>query len=466
VERHWLFRRILAAMLACGFFAVALAALSPSFDLTTITIQILAVTALASVFTHALRQQIGRPLDLIERGAERFARGDLTQRLPLVHTGVLGTLGRSLNVMARQLDDRMRLISRQRNELDVVLAGMAEGVISIDLRESILTVNPAAAQLLGCDPSAVVGRSLQEIVRNLELLRFMKDALASLQPLERRILFHSIEDRWLDAYARILRATDQRPIGVLIVINDVTRLCRLESLRKDFVANVSHELKTPVTSIKGFVETLLDGAIENPDDARRFLGIMARQADRLNAIFDDLLSLSKLEQSDDETSIELKLGRVAEVLQAAIQTCEHNTRARGVTVRLICPSDLSARFNSALLEQAVVNLVDNATKYSEAGKSVDVSASSQGDCIQIMVRDNGPGIDPVHLTRIFERFYRIDAGRSRRQGGTGLGLAIVKHIAQAHSGSVAVESQLGAGSSFYIRLPQPLSTKKSSTEAA
>ena len=439
--------------MACSLFAVLMGEMARQDDVTSLLIEIGALTALALVFTHALRQHIGGPLDLIERGAERFARGDLTQRLPLLHSGVLGTLRRSLNVMARQLDDRMKLISRQRNELDVVLAGMVEGVISIDLRESILTVNPAAANLLGCDSGAVVGRSLQEVVRNLELYRFMKDALTSLQPLERRILFHATEDRWLDAYARILRANDQKPLGVLIVLNDVTRLCRLESLRRDFVANVSHELKTPVTSIKGFVETLLDGAIENPDDSRRFLGIVARQADRLNAIFDDLLSLSKLEQSTEQATIELSPGRLAPVLQAAIQTCEHNARLRGVAIRLVCASELRANINAALLEQAVVNLIDNATKYSESGSSVEVSAGTQGSSVQIMVRDFGAGIASSHLPRLFERFYRIDAGRSRKQGGTGLGLAIVKHIAQAHAGSVEVESQVGEGSTFLIKLP-------------
>lgn len=432
-----------------------LANLAISPNQTAWLIELGAVVAISVILASVLVNIIGRPLELIQRGAERFASGNLSKRLPLISSGAFRTISRSLNTMARQLEERMRLNSAQRNELDVVLASMVEGVISVDLRESIRTINPAAAELLACDTSAVTGRSLQEVVRNIELLRFMKDALTLLQPLERRILFHASEDRWLDAYARILRSSDQKPLGILIVLNDVTRMRRLESMRRDFVANVSHELKTPVTSIKGFVETLLDGAIEKPDDARRFLSIVSRQADRLNAIFDDLLSLSRIEQSTEQQTVELVRSRLVPVLQAAIQTCEHNARERGVTIRLACSSAPEANVNAALLEQAVVNLIDNAIKFSEAGKSVDVSALMQNDRVQIVVRDSGTGIDREHMPRLFERFYRVDAGRSRKQGGTGLGLAIVKHIAQAHAGSVEVESQLGVGSTFYINLPLP-----------
>ncbi len=229
---------------------------------------------------------------------------------------------------------------------------------------------------------------------------------------------------------------------------------RLEGIRRDFVANVSHELKTPITSIKGFVETLLEGAASKPEDARRFLGIIAKQADRLNAIIEDLLLLSRLEQENSKPSISVTDCRLKGVLQAAIQVCCLQAEEKGIAVALHCPDDLSARVNAPLIEQAVVNLVDNALKYSEPGKSVEVKSGQTASETLITVTDHGCGIETEHLPRLFERFYRVDKARSRKLGGTGLGLAIVKHIVQAHQGRVEVESTPGVGSSFTLVLPQ------------
>jgi two-component system phosphate regulon sensor histidine kinase PhoR len=237
------------------------------------------------------------------------------------------------------------------------------------------------------------------------------------------------------------------------VLDDVTRLRRLENLRRDFVANVSHELKTPITSIKGFIETLQDGALNNEGDARRFLEIMARQADRLNAIIEDLLHLSRVEEEAAQQDIELKEQPLRESLQAALHGCQHKAGARQIPLKLKCETGLCARINAPLLEQAVVNLLDNAIKYSAPGSPVEVEAGQEKDGIAIRVRDGGCGIAAEHLPRLFERFYRVDKARSRQMGGTGLGLAIVKHIAQAHGGRVAVTSRPGEGSVFSLHLP-------------
>jgi two-component system phosphate regulon sensor histidine kinase PhoR len=227
----------------------------------------------------------------------------------------------------------------------------------------------------------------------------------------------------------------------------------LEAFRRDFVANVSHELRTPITSIRGFVETLLDGALREPESAQRFLGIVSRQVARLDAIINDLLLLSRLEQPGDKATIPTGEALIRGVLDTAIEICLPKAEAKGMAVSVRCEADLRARVNVPLLEQAVVNLVDNAIKYSDPGKSVFVEAARRGDTLEISVRDGGCGIATEHLPRVFERFYRVDKSRSREMGGTGLGLAIVKHIALAHGGSVAAESALGRGSVFTITIP-------------
>jgi two-component system phosphate regulon sensor histidine kinase PhoR len=240
-----------------------------------------------------------------------------------------------------------------------------------------------------------------------------------------------------------------------MVINDFTRIKILENVRKEFVANVSHELRTPLTSIKGFVETLASGAIDNKDEAKRFIGIVAAQVDRLNTIVDDLLSLSRIERDAERSGVELVRGCVEPVLSSAVEACRHEAAKKGIALTLSCDNKIVANIEKTLLEQAVVNLLDNAIKYSDENKSISIAAATdmvKGE-VTISVADQGIGIPGEHLERIFERFYRVDKARSRKLGGTGLGLSIVKHIVSAHNGSVSVESVVGKGSTFTIRLP-------------
>jgi two-component system phosphate regulon sensor histidine kinase PhoR len=224
-------------------------------------------------------------------------------------------------------------------------------------------------------------------------------------------------------------------------------------VRQDFVANVSHELKTPVTSIMGFVDTLRDGAIDEPENAQRFLDIISRQSHRLQAIIEDLLCLSRLEQGSGVAGRDLGSYGVSEVLSAAAQSCQMQADARGMNLRVDCDPQLRTRLDPDLMEQALVNLIDNAIKYSEGPGPIDISAGQVDDHVLITVRDRGRGIESQHLPRLFERFYRVDKARSREQGGTGLGLAIVKHIARFHDGQVTVMSRPGEGSQFTIHLP-------------
>jgi two-component system phosphate regulon sensor histidine kinase PhoR len=241
-----------------------------------------------------------------------------------------------------------------------------------------------------------------------------------------------------------------------VVLNDVTRLRKLENIRRDFVSNVSHEIKTPITAIKGFVETLRDGAVRNHEDAERFLGIIEKHVDRLEAIIEDLLNLSKIEQTTEKEGLNIAESRMYDIIQNALQVCHVAIADREIDVRVSCNDSLSLRVDPTLLEQALVNLLDNAVKYSNDGGTVQISVTEERDDVKVVVQDHGVGISGKHLPRLFERFYRVDKARSRQLGGTGLGLAIVKHIVQAHGGSVSVESTMGEGSTFTLHLPGSL----------
>jgi two-component system phosphate regulon sensor histidine kinase PhoR len=281
----------------------------------------------------------------------------------------------------------------------------------------------------------------------------VKNALTSQEPVEKDILLYTDVERIINAHGTLLRDADKHRVGALIVLNDITRLWRLENIRRDFVANVSHEIRTPITAVKGFVETLRDGSVKDPKDSKRFLGIIEKHVDRLEAIIEDLLSLSRIERGTEGEHIMLQGGRIRDVLLTAIQVCEAKAAPKNIRVELSCNEELKANINPALLEQAVVNLIDNAIKFSDNGSSVLVKAIQMNGQIGISIRDQGCGIEKKHLPRLFERFYRVDKARSRQMGGTGLGLAIVKHITQAHGGQVSVESIPGEGSTFSIHIP-------------
>ncbi len=358
-----------------------------------------------------------------------------------------------MNRMARQLSERIQTILRQQNEHEAMVSSMEEGVLAIDNSGTIISLNATCATLLGGEPDQFKGRLVHEVIRKRELLEFVKSALASTSPVDGDLRVFGSQDRWLSAHGAALYDAQRRKIGVLVVLHDVSRLRHLENVRRDFVANVSHELRTPITSIKGFVETLLDGALDDRENAVRFLRIMLRQADRLDAIVGDLLTLSRIEKGSEEQWIELAPEAVAPVLQAAVEMCEMKAADKGIRLELTCPDKLTARINAPLLEQAVVNLVDNAIKYSGSGSTIEVRAAEDEASVVIRVEDHGCGIESRHLPRLFERFYRVDKARSRELGGTGLGLAIVKHIILAHRGSVSVESTVGTGSTFSLRLP-------------
>ena len=401
-----------------------------------------------------ISRRISQPLSEMKDNAERFASGQLDSRIRVEGPDDVIRLAEALNAMAAQLDDRIHTVTTQRNEQEAILSSMVEGVIAVDSNQNILSLNRAAAKLLDISSGFASGQPVAMVMRNKQLQEFVNKALASSETVEQDIEFHRGESgQVLKVMGTALRDVNQSPIGAVIVLNDVTRLKRLENMRRDFVANVSHELKTPITSIKGFVETLLGGAMDNPEDNKRFLEIVASQADRLNAIIDDLLSLSQLEQDSEKAAIVIEESKLKPVLEMAIQACAPKASEKTVHVGLNCLESITVRINPQLFEQAVINLVDNAIKYSLPSTQVRVEASVDNGELTVAVTDKGRGIEKEHFSRLFERFYRVDSDRSREMGGTGLGLAIVKHIAQVHGGRVSVDSSVGKGSTFKIHLP-------------
>lgn len=414
---------------------------------------------IAALITLAVSRRITLPIEKIRRSAERFAGGDLTgkivfgrdQRISLE----LQELAAAMNKMARQLDDRISKVTEQRNELETVFASMVEAVLVVDTEERLLSANKAALTLLDLDENRLQGRSIVEIVRNPALLQFIRKTLALTTMIEENLVLHEAGGRETALLARgkALPAAHGHRGGCLVVFNDVTRLRRLESVRSDFVANVSHELKTPITTIKGFIETLQDGALDDPVAARRFVEIILKNANRLNAIVDDLLALARIEAADNNSRIERETTLLSKVLAGAVETCAPGAEVKNLAITVDCPADLSAEINGPLLQQALANLVLNAVKYSHPGGEIKVAARLVADAVIIRVEDFGVGIEAEHLPRLFERFYRSDKARSRQLGGTGLGLAIVKHIVQAHGGRVEVASTPGRGTVFTVMLP-------------
>lgn len=414
----------------------------------------LMVAALAALLSLVVSRKISRPLEELKKGAERFAGGDLSHKLPARHCLEIDAVVKAMNQMAGEIDERIRTISRQQSEQKAVLSSMSEAVLAIDNEQRVITLNSSAAEMMGVDLSHAKGRTFQEIIRNSALQHFVTNALAGNEPIEGHLTLHKdSSERFLQARSNALQDGQGRKIGILVVLNDITRLKRLEQVGRDFVANVSHELKTPITSIKGFVETLLEGALKTPDQAKRFLDIIARQTGRMDAIIDDLLALSRIEQQEEKTEIELQNGGIKKMLAAAIELCRPQAQAKQIEMELQCTDEMVAPINMPLLEQAVVNLLDNAIQYSPSASKVEVAATQTDEQIRMTVTDVGCGIEQKHLARLFERFYVVDQARSHKLGGTGLGLAIVKHIAQVHNGYVTVESSPGKGCTFIIHLP-------------
>ncbi len=397
----------------------------------------------------------------ITAAADRMARGDFAARTRLEPGGAMGDAGRALDRLAENLETTLAELHRERAVQGQILEGMQEGVLVLDRDGRVVMMNPAfrAMLLLGTEAT---GKLLMEVVRHADLHEIVNRALTRRTTALGEIDLPGIKPRRLLTHATAFAGEAG---GLLAVFVDVTDLRRLESLRRDFVANVSHELRTPVTAMRSAAETLRVSALYDEDIsvAVRFVDMIERNGERLQSLIEDLLELSRLESK--EFRIKKEEVDLAVVGNIVLGLFRERAEKKGVRLAVALDEGVSPIVtDQRALEQVVANLVDNAIKYCPSGASVTLAAQRIPGAVRVVVKDTGAGIDPKHLPRLFERFYRVDAGRSRDVGGTGLGLSIVKHLAEAMGGQVTVESEVGKGSSFMLTLPTrpPAAARESS----
>ncbi|HUX49585.1 MAG TPA: ATP-binding protein [Spirochaetia bacterium] len=405
-----------------------------------------------AVLVRFIRRSILQPIERLAQDTVRYSREGSTGEAFHAETPGLESLTAGLNAIASTMSQKITTLTRERNELQTIHSSMVEGIILLDSELRIRSMNRAASRMFQRPYVEANGKSLLDYCRNTGLSDLAERAMRSRTPVEETIALYQSSIQYVQVNGVSLALSEPPGEGILLVLNDITRQKQTDEIRKDFVSNVSHELRTPITSIKGFVETLLDGAIDDPQNARRFLSIILNQSNRINFIIEDLLSLSRLEQND--APIKIQIVDIRNVVHSSLESCEQAAAAKTIRLDHHISGDFSIECNPSLLEQALTNLVENAIKYSPPGSRVHLGVESASDSVSICVRDNGTGIPAKDLPRIFERFYRVDRARARDVGGTGLGLSIVKHIALAHHGEVFVTSELGSGSEFTLRIPR------------
>ncbi len=406
----------------------------------------LGATGLLSVLLSA---PLGRSLEAIMEAARQFAGGNLSARIRVRRDDELGELASIINHSADQLQGRMAEIARDRGRTDAILSAIDDGLLAVDHGGTVVLANPSLRRAL--DLREAVGRHYLEVIRQREIGALVEEVLRSGERREAEVEILHLRRVFAIAAVPFPGEAGTAP-GVVLTFNDTTERHRLERIRRDFVANASHELRTPLTSIRGFVEALEDGAAAEPETARRFLGKIRTHADRMTTLVEDLLELRRLESGDREPDWDET--QPAEVAGAVATSLAGLATRKDVRLRHVDRGAPEVRTDPERLRRILENLVDNAVKYTPPGGHVEVTTSAGPDgSARVEVADDGPGIAPEHLSRVFERFYRVDKGRSRELGGTGLGLSIVRHLAESVGASVSVQSEPGKGSRFTVAVP-------------
>jgi two-component system phosphate regulon sensor histidine kinase PhoR len=403
--------------------------------LFTLGVAVLAGSILSRYVTRTLR-------DLLST-ARTMQEGHFS-RMAVPTEDELGGIALSFNRMAEALERTMATLADERDRFETVLESMDEAVLAVDREGRINTLNRAARSILGVTEGAKV-KQLDALDVPPQLTAIIADARLG-RPQSTELEVNGGNKRNI-----LARATPQADGGVVVVMHDMTEIRRLETIRRDFVANVSHELRTPVSIIRANAETLLNGALERPDQARRFVEALLRHADRLGRLISDLLDISRIEAG--KYPIEPRTLKVAPVVRRIFESVDMRAQTKQMTLLMDIDDDLVLVADAKALEQVLLNLVENAIKYTPERGSIEVHARRDGECVRVEIMDDGPGIDPIHRPRIFERFYRVDPGRSREMGGTGLGLAIVKHLVEAMRGRVGVDGRTPSGSVFWVVMP-------------
>ncbi|HJZ59325.1 MAG TPA: ATP-binding protein [Gemmataceae bacterium] len=425
------------------------------FDLANeVGLAIVPIVAGCVAMAYILAGVFARPMAELNDGARRLAEGDLGHKIRVSGGKEHADLAATFNAMSGKLAATFAQLEHDREQFRAILSGMVEGVIAIDDGQRVLFANDRAGQLLDFDPAAAVDRKLSEVADQPAFQDIVQKGLVSTGPHREELDWKGPGVKSLAVY--VSRFPGHGQPGAVVVIHDTTELRRLERMRQDFVANVSHELKTPLAVIKSNVEALIDGAAEDPDTRSTFLAQVAQESDRLEELIKDLLSLARIESG--ELGLELQSVPLDKAIEACLE--RHQTRAEVKTLTLVekppkdAPAGVAAWADPDALRQILDNLVDNAIKYTLNGGRITVRWTAGKDHVGFEVEDTGVGIPDRDLPRVFERFYRVDKARSRAVGGTGLGLAIVKHLVQVMKGQVRVSSQLGKGTTFKVMLPR------------
>ncbi len=434
------------ALPASGYMLIVLA--------LTAAIMILTFVLLYFMYSR-LRFESGEISKLLRRIGSNSTLDDssrsLSRRVSSELVRLFVRVQRSREAFQEQLDSA----EQAQSETQGILASMNNGVIALGTDLRVLTMNPAATRIFGLLGRDIRGRLLEEIVRDPALLDAIREGIDDGKMLFRELELESLGGRTMEVAIEPLYASAGMLMsGVLVILNETTRLRKLERIRKDFAANVSHELRTPLTAIRGYIELLHESVKD--EAGRERLKVVERNSARLNAIIEDLLTLSRLE-SDDEHSMQLHFEqiRIEDLMMEAALLVKDRSEQVGVRIRTEVEPGIQIEGNRHLIDQVMINLLENAIRYSEPDSEITlIGRRRESGDIEIAVRDTGAGIPAEHLSRLFERFYRVDSGRSREQGGTGLGLSIVKHIALIHGGQVGVESQVGVGSTFFLTIPE------------
>jgi len=423
------------------------------YTILAISLGILAALALGYRYLSTFTKPIGEMTEM----ASTIAGGKYNRRVRVKGTDEIGTLASTFNHMAERLEQTIEELMNDKSKIEAILTSSVNGVVAVDNSGNTMFLNPVAERMLDIQGSDFAGKPLFDMVRNKDAEKVLKDVLAAQRGRFMEFELTRPKKRTIRVISAPIRPKirHSRTIGTLIIIHDVTTIKKLEKMRSDFVANVTHELKTPLTSIKGFIETLREGAMEDADKRDRFMEIIDIEAGRLERLLEDILLLSEIESTkqspEPEEQIDIQQVVKDEVLSIFIRQAEQ----KEIRLTAHFSDDLpSLPMNKDRFKELMINLIDNAIKFTGKGGHIHISVSHiENRAVVLKVRDNGIGIPKEYQDRLFERFYRVDRGRSRKEGGTGLGLAIVKHIVLSVNGSVAVDSRPGEGTEFSVEIP-------------
>jgi two-component system, OmpR family, phosphate regulon sensor histidine kinase PhoR len=402
--------------------------------------------------TVRLEQELLQPIREMTKATRQMTGKQIRFQFMDEYVDELAMLGKTLTEMGHRIQRNIGEITEEKNKIQAIIECMSDGVIALDKRGRIVLLNPAAEAMFKVKGSDIMNKPFLQVVRNYQLAQVFQEAIAQGEPICRKVELVTPAVWILKIEITPLRSENQEIFGVVGVIHDISELTRVERMRTDFVANVSHELRTPLTSIKGFVETLLAGAMAEPATCKRFLEIISSEANRLDQLIADLLSLSEIESK--RKPFKWEEFSLIELIHEKLNILGMPLQKKGLQLQMLLPHHLpKVVADRGQIGQVLINLIDNAIKYTPKSQTITVSAWQEEENLVVCVADTGMGISQESLPRLFERFYRVDAARSREMGGTGLGLSIVKHIMEGHAGKVWVESEWGQGSKFFFSLP-------------